>query len=111
MTDLPLAASALPSCSLDAAGMADQGGRYAELGHHVRDAVREPRALVAQFDEGVDLALLEETVAVERGCCSFFAIEVQGLRLRIGVVEDLHIPALDAIADALGLGDGAASAR
>lgn len=98
MKELPLAA-----CSLDGPGMAEQLRRYAELGHHVRDSLREPRALVAQFDEGVDLALLEETVAVERGCCSFFAIEVQGLRLRIGVAEDLHIPALDAIADALGV--------
>jgi hypothetical protein len=100
--ELPLAAPALAACSLDAAGMAEQGRRYAELGQHVRDVTREPRALVAQFDEGVDLALLEETAAVERGCCSFFDIEVQGLRLRIGVAEDLHIPALDAIADALG---------
>ncbi|CAA9534545.1 MAG: hypothetical protein AVDCRST_MAG85-3976 [uncultured Solirubrobacteraceae bacterium] len=101
MKELPLAITGV--CSLDAVSMAEQGRRYAELGHHVRDATREPRLLVAQFDEGVDLALLEETVAVERSCCSFFGIEVQGLRLRLTVAEDRHISALDAIAGALGV--------
>lgn len=101
MKELPLAITG--PCSLDAVSLAEQLRRYAELGRSVRDATREPRVLVAQFDEGVDLALLEETVAVERSCCSFLGIEVQGLRLSLSVAEDQHIPALDAIAGALGV--------
>ena len=98
MIELPIAA-----CGLDAAGMREQGARYARLGEHVARRTREPRLLEVVFDAGVDRALLEETARVERGCCSFFGIEVEGRRLRMTVADDAQDPALDAIAAALAL--------
>lgn len=100
---LPLAAEALPSCSLDVAGMREQGVRYAELGRRVDSFVREPQSLTVRFGDTVDDQLLREAVEVERGCCSFFGIDLAGRTLRMTVADPAHDPALDAIAGALGV--------
>lgn len=105
LVTLPLAAETLPSCGLDAEGMREQGARYAELGRHVTTSEREPQSLVVRFDDRVDHQLLRETVEVERGCCSFFDIGLDGRTLRMTVADPAHDPALDAIAGALGLGN------
>lgn len=100
---LPLAAEALPSCALDADGMREQGARYAELARHIASSEREPQSLTIRFGDGVDDQLLRETVEVERGCCSFFGIDLDGRTLRMTVADPAHDPALGAIADALGV--------
>jgi hypothetical protein len=103
LVTLPLAAETLPSCALDAEGMREQGARYAELGRHVAGSDRELQSLIVRFDATVEGQLLRETVEVERGCCSFFGIDLDGRTLHMTVADPAHDPALDAIAGALGV--------
>jgi hypothetical protein len=51
--------------------------------------------------------VVAEAVTVERGCCPFFVIEwdVGPRRLTIAVTDPADAPALEAIAEALGLTD------
>jgi hypothetical protein len=88
-------------CGLDDAALAVQLDRYRTLSAHVAAAHRSPSALRVEFAPAVDRELLEETVALERGCCSFFAIDLDGNRLSISVADPAHEPALAALADAL----------
>ncbi len=90
-------------CSLDAAGLEAQRARYASLAAHVGAAERRAGELVVDFDDGVDRDLLEATLAIERACCAFFAIDLEGGRLAIGVQRTEQRPALDAIAHVLGV--------
>lgn len=90
-------------CSLDASGLEAQRARYATLAAHVGAAERRGGELVVDFDDGVDRDLLAETVAIERACCTFFAIGLDGGRLTIGVQRPEQRPALDAIAHVLGV--------
>jgi hypothetical protein len=92
-------------CSLDAAGLRTQSERYRALGEHVAASEREPQALTVRFDDGVDLDLLLETVEVERGCCTFFQLapDVERRELVVAVADRERVPALDAIAGALGV--------
>jgi hypothetical protein len=89
------------TCKLDPPGQTAQRARYRALGAHVEATERRGDALVIGFDPTVDRALLAETVAVERECCPFFAITVDGRRLTLRVADPAHAPAFDAIADAL----------
>ena len=95
--DLPLA------CSLDADGGARQGERYAALGATLTSLERDGRRLTARFGPDLDEGLLSETLAIERDCCSFFAIEFDAgqRRLELAVPDSDHEPALDAIQGAL----------
>ena len=99
-SELPLAQI---GCSLDGEGAAAQGKRYATLGASLAGVEREELRLTARFEPGFDRALLEETVAVERSCCSFFSIDFEAAdrRLTLSVPDAGHAPALDAIHDAL----------
>ena len=98
--ELPLAGI---GCSLDGDGAAAQGRRYAALGAALAELERDDLRLTANFDETLDEALLEEAVAVERGCCSFFSIafEPAERRLEVSVTDAGHAPALDAVHGAL----------
>jgi len=100
MTELPM----IGQCALDADGLRSQAERYRRIGEHVASFERESLAFVVALDEGVDAALVEETVGVERECCPFFALDYDATerRLRVGVRDDTHAPALEAIAFALG---------
>ena len=53
----------------------------------------------------LDLDLLLETVEVERGCCTFFdlAPDVHRRELVVSVADRERVPALDAIATAMGV--------
>ena len=97
MIELPLA------CSLDSEGAARQGERYAALGATLTSIERDGRRLSARFGPELDSRLLEETIAVERGCCSFFAIEFdpRERKLELSVPAAEYEPALDAIHGAL----------
>jgi hypothetical protein len=66
---------------------------------------REPGELLVDFDPAtLDRGLLEEALAVERECCPFFALRLDGARLSARVAEPHQDPALDAIASLLGVG-------
>ena len=95
----------LAGCALDSGGLTSQSDRYRALGDHVAASEREPQALTVRFDDGVDLDLLLETVEVERGCCTFFdlAPDVHRRELVVSVADRERVPALDAIATAMGV--------
>jgi len=86
-------------------GLRSQSDRYRALGDHVAASEREPQALTVRFDDEVDLDLLLETVEVERGCCTFFdlAPDVRRRELVVSVADRERVPALDAIATAMGV--------
>jgi arsenite methyltransferase len=89
------------ACSLDAAGRAEQAARYRALAAHVEASERGNAELVVKFGADVDGELLAEAVAVERACCPFFEIAVDGRRLTVGVADPAHAAAVDALADVL----------
>ena len=95
--------SPIPQCALDPAGLEDQGARYARLGRSVATAERSDASLTVEFGPDLDRELLERTLAVERECCPFFTLDYDESRrrLRASVSEPDHVPALDALADAL----------
>ena len=100
LTELPVL-----QCSLDAAGMRVQRERYARLAGEITGSRRVPDELTVDFDPArLDRALLEEALAVERACCPFLALRLDGATLRVRVAEPHQEPALDAIAHLLGVG-------
>ncbi len=94
---------AVDDCALDDAGLRAQLDRYRRLGARVATAERRGLELVVVFEAPVDGELLEDTLAVERGCCSFFSIAYvpERQRLSIGVTDAARLPALEAIQTAL----------
>jgi hypothetical protein len=101
---LTRAASAIPSCSIDEAGLEDQRARHARLAPSVTRLENAEEAIVLEFDEDFDREALESLVAVERECCPFFEFDFDPAdrRLRVTVRETEQAPALDALASALG---------
>lgn len=102
-TDLPLAGP-IADCKLDLDGLRVQRGRYARLGESAVAVERADDHLVIRFDAALDEALLRETVAVESECCPFFRFDFSpaARTLSVDVSEASQLPALDAIAFALG---------
>jgi hypothetical protein len=64
---------------------------------------RTERCLVVDLDRQVDMQLVDETIAIERECCPFFALDWESdrRRLTVSISQAEHEPALDAIAFAL----------
>jgi hypothetical protein len=93
-------------CGLDDGALAAQIERYRALGAHVEAARSRPAELVVNFGATVDRELLAKTVEIERGCCTFFGLKLEGSRLRVSVAEPGQEPALVAIAGALGVPAG-----
>jgi hypothetical protein len=91
-------------CGLDAGGLDAQLDRYRELGRYIARAERRPLSFVVYFAGDVPRVLLERTLEVERGCCSFFGIayDAGSGRLEIAIPDEQHAHALDAVAAALG---------
>ena len=91
---------AIPSCVLDGDGRAHQCTRYERLAATVSRVERGPETIVVQFDERLDLDLLEEALGVERVCCPFFLFELDSSQrsLTIGVREPSQRPALEILA-------------
>jgi hypothetical protein len=98
------AISAISSCALDEAGIREQQFRYARLAQGVRALERRPDELLVTFAEDFDRVTLEKALEVERTCCPFFEFDFDesGRALRITVRNAEQLPALDAIAYALG---------
>jgi hypothetical protein len=89
-----------PSCRLDAAGMREQRARYANLAGSVTSYRRKADVLEIEFDDGLQIDMLEQLIAVERECCPFFRLSFdrEGKRLRVTVDDPEMLPALEAIA-------------
>jgi hypothetical protein len=100
------AIAAIPSCALDEEGVREQRARYAHLAPSVTGLERESEAVVVEFREDFDRDTLEQALDVERACCPFFqfAFDESRRRLRVTVRESDQLPALDAMAYALGAG-------
>jgi hypothetical protein len=100
------ARESIPSCSLSAAGLEGQRARHARLASDVVGVRRGEAELEIAFADGYDRDALAELVAVERECCPFFDLRIDDAarRLRVAVDDPTHRPALDALADALGVG-------
>jgi hypothetical protein len=67
---------------------------------------RAPARLSVAFAPGVEAALVEQALAVERECCPFFALDWDPAArvLHAGVGDPGHAPALEALAEAFGAG-------
>ncbi len=90
-------------CDLDPSDLTDQLGRYRRLALHVTDAQRAPGELRVTFGDDVPAELLERTLAVERGCCSFLETEYRpdAHTLTIATADAQHEATLAVIARAL----------
>jgi catechol 2,3-dioxygenase-like lactoylglutathione lyase family enzyme len=97
---LPVVPSA---CSLEGDDLEAQQARYAALAGHVTAVERSGPRLVAELDEDVDEAAVEELMAVERRCCPFFLLDFDevGRRLAVSVTDPDQERALDSIESAL----------
>lgn len=82
---LPLVAQ---SCTLEPAQLHDQLERYRQLSRHIIRLQREPGQLVAQFSPDLAARLIEQTVEIERGCCSFLSIAYDTLNHQLTVTAD-----------------------
>ena len=98
------AVAEIPTCALDERGVREQRDRYARVAPGVLRLVREPEAVTIEFQEDFDRDALDEALAVERECCPFFLFELDESerRLRVTVQEADQLPALEAMAHALG---------
>lgn len=94
----------ISSCELDPDGLRRQRERYRRLGREVEAIERDRDTLTVRFRPTVDRSLLAEAVEVERACCPFFGFDFSApaRRLRVTVASNDQLPALDAIAAALG---------
>jgi hypothetical protein len=95
----------LVRCCLGEAELQAQVERYRETGRSAVTIERGPRRIELRLDRSVDPALVEELLAVERGCCPFFELEWEpdARRLAVSVGDGEHEGALAAVAAALGL--------
>jgi hypothetical protein len=91
------------SCSLAADDLQAQLRRYRQLGAAATSIEHRELGLTARFDDSIDLALLDQTIAIERGCCSFFTLgyETSQRALSISVDGPERIDVLELIGSAL----------
>jgi hypothetical protein len=82
---LPLVAT---GCTLEPAQLHDQLERYRQLSRHTIGLQHEPGELVAQFSEDVPAGLVEQTLELERDCCSFLSIAYDRLNRRLTITTD-----------------------
>jgi hypothetical protein len=90
-------------CTLDPSRLREQLDRYRRLlstGLSVED--RDAR-LVITFGADVDVGLLREVLAIERACCSFFALDYDATtrQLSIGIHDPARADALTTLRSAV----------
>jgi hypothetical protein len=98
--ELPMAPA---GCALDDSGLGEQLDRYRRLGETAVSIQDGDAQLVITFGADVDIHLLRETIVIERGCCSFFALDYDpsARRLSIGIDDPARGDALRALLSAL----------
>jgi hypothetical protein len=62
-------------CTLGERHLAEQLDRYRQLSTSVLEVDHDRGAARVRFDPAVDRELLEQTLAIERTCCSFFTLD------------------------------------
>jgi hypothetical protein len=101
MTDLPM----VSGCALDAPALAAQISRYRQLAQAVTAAEVRGSRLVVELAEETDGALIADTIAVERGCCSFLDVAYDETTRRLSLTAgSAGEPALELITAALAPG-------
>jgi len=90
-------------CTLDDSGLGEQLDRYRRLAATAVTVQDGPAGLEITFGANVDIDLLDETVAIEWGCCSFFTLDYDASmrRLSIGIEDPSRVDALAALTWAL----------
>lgn len=98
--DLPMAPA---GCTLDDSRLNEQLDRYRRLGSTTITIEDSDARLVITFGAGVDVDLLDETIAIERECCSFFTLDYDAStrRLSLGIDDPARADALVVLASAL----------
>lgn len=98
--DLPMAPA---GCTLPDGQLTQQLARYRQLGSTALSVEQHNLALTVTFSPEVNLELLRETIAIERGCCSFFtlAYDEPDRRLSITVADPGSVDALRPLLSAL----------
>ncbi len=93
----------IAACRLDLKELEVQRDRYRRLGAAADRVIRAPLTLTVEFTAAVDCELVEQTLAVERDCCPFFALsyDAAARRLTGSVAEPGQDRALDALVAAL----------
>ena len=97
-TELPLI-----GCALTEDELARREARAAELRPAVRAVSAEGQNATIESGPELDQGLLDELIAAERECCSFFRFDWQPdeRRLEIGIPEARFQPTLEALVDAI----------
>lgn len=72
-------------CELDDGELAEQLARYRHLSASVLTAERADLSARVLFSDQVDTALLDQTLTIERGCCSFFALDYDESRRTLSI--------------------------
>lgn len=103
-THFDSAVEAIPSCALTSEGVVEQRARHERLSASTVAVARGRDTVTFTFDESLERQTLDEMLAVERECCPFFtfSFDPETRRLVVGVASANHVPALEAMADALG---------
>lgn len=91
------------SCTLTDSALAKQLERYRRLGTMATSVIQRDLGLVIRFEPDIDLALLSETIAIERGCCGFFTLDYDAANRQLSITVDDRdrLDALGALASVL----------
>lgn len=93
---------ALTGCELDGRQLGEQLARYRHLSASVLRVERADLSARIHLDEHVDACILEETLAIERGCCSFFTLDYDSSDRVLSIsTEPAHAGALTVLLTAL----------
>lgn len=106
---LPMAPS---GCELDDRQLAEQLARYRRLSGSVVSVERSAGSARVRFAQQVDSGLLDETLAIERGCCGFFTLDYDpSARVLSVATEPEHADGLAILLTALTPAPGSSTMR
>ena len=96
---LPMAPS---GCGLDDSQLAEQLARYRQLSASVLGVERDGPTTRIAFSQQVQTEVLEQTLAIERRCCSFFTLDYDTSQRVLAITTDPeHNHALSVLLTAL----------
>lgn len=96
---LPMAPS---GCGLSDRHLAEQLARYRRLSATVLGVERGGATAQIRFSPRVEIDLLAQTLAIERGCCSFFTLDYNAAARVLAIATDTeHSDALSVLLMAL----------
>jgi hypothetical protein len=93
------ALAGMPLCALDGDALRPEKARYQQPAEATTSVRREPGVLHVELDEHVDVPVVRDLIATERGCCPSLQLRWDGRarRLSVSVAQARMLPALDAI--------------